>query len=168
MSENHSSTMKLYVVESIQSDNGNTSFCFRGGKKATLSSNHAEWRDYLEFARESFAENYPVAVRLTEANRVVAMESADNDIVKQLIERDKERVEVWFQGHDGIFFLRRDHPEYARLSEVLQRSAREKGRVWFVSALPALDLLDVVPHEPKEKAVRTEGSTSKDETAEVR
>jgi hypothetical protein len=52
---------------------------------------------------------------------------------------------VLFQGHDGVFRLRPEHPESARLRAELDEALRQKARVWFIAQKPDLALLDVLP-----------------------
>jgi hypothetical protein len=69
-------------------------------------------------------------------------------VVAQLVDEGKDQVVVLFQGHDGVFHLQRNHPDFERLSHLLSASASGGRRVWFVAeplSLALLDALEVTP-----------------------
>lgn len=68
----------------------------------------------------------------------------DNDIPWQLVDDEPGYTRVIFQGHDGIFRLAADHPEYARIREVLESAIRQNARVRFIARLRDLELIEVV------------------------
>lgn len=141
----------LLVVKEIQ-DNTVTTINFEGGKTAKLPKARKDYHDFMELARESLQRKYPVAVQLAEPDTITELVRADCDVVRKFVERDKESMEIQFKGHDGIFFLRRDHPDFKRISDVLNRSIKEKKWVWFVAELQLLFLQDVILFEQKAEA----------------
>lgn len=70
---------------------------------------------------------------------------ADNDVPAQFQEDGADGVRVFFQGHDGVFRLQSDQPEFGRIRDLLDEAIRRKGRVWFVALKPDLTLLAVLP-----------------------
>ena len=52
---------------------------------------------------------------------------------------------VRFQGHDGDFRIKAEHPEAVRLRGMLDDAIRQRARVWFLAQKPELALLDVQP-----------------------
>lgn len=143
-------TLRLLVVSDIQPGESAIWIGFEGGQRGSLPRDHKDYADYLQLAQRSLETKYPVAVAMGPTGKIVEMESADNDFVKFFAARDAERMEVWFQGHNGIFFLRRDHPGFKQLSEILDQSLKEKRRVWFVARGSRLVLEDVLLFREKE------------------
>jgi hypothetical protein len=60
-------------------------------------------------------------------------------------QEDADQVQVFFQGHDGVFRVKADHPEFARIRTVLNEAQRQKARVWFMAQKPDLTLVDILP-----------------------
>jgi hypothetical protein len=142
--------MKLLVVRKIKQGDNETTITFEQGQNALLSTNYVNQEDYqyyLRLAKRSRERQHPVGVDLDQSNIIVGMARADNDFPMQLQEYDQEKMQVLFQGHDGIFYLRRDHPDFNRLLQVLNQSIRNRNRVWFVAEKPRLFLIDIIPVE---------------------
>ena len=143
--------LQLFVVKEIQKGNGAVIVIFEEGKRGRLLNSHKDYDYYLRLAQRSLERKHPVGVSLAESDMIVEMMRADNDIAAELVEHDKERMKVCFQGHDGIFFLRQDHPHFKRVSKVINRSIKEKKRIWFVASKPTLVLVDVKLYESIEE-----------------
>lgn len=136
--------LRLLVVREIQPSNSDVTILFENGPRSFLSASLKNYGYYLELARKSLDRRCPVGAALTDSGTITEIARADNDVPTQLLVHDKERMAVWFQGHNGIFYLRLDHPEFQRLNDVLKRSISTKGRVWFVARKPGLVIEDVV------------------------
>jgi hypothetical protein len=134
--------LKLLVVHTIQTSEKAVSVVFHDGKRGVLSLSLKDYDYFLRLAQRSHDRQHPVGVSLSASGDVIAMARADSDIAAQLGEYDKDMMKVWFQGHDGSYFLRRDRPDFQRLSGLLNQSIKEKKRLWFV-ATPQLVLEDV-------------------------
>jgi len=142
--------MKLLVVRKIKQGDHEATITFKEGQNALLSTNYVNQEDYqyyLRLARRSRERKHPVGVDLDQSNIIVGMARADNDFPMQLQQYDQEKIQVLFQGRNGIFYLRHDHPDFNRLLQVLNQSIRNKSRVWFVAEKPRLFLIDVIPVE---------------------
>ncbi len=86
----------------------------------------------------------PVGLSIGDGHAITELTPADNDVPAQLWEEGADRVRVLFQGHDGVFCLKADHPEFARIRSLLDEALRQKARAWFVAQKPDLALLDVL------------------------
>ena len=99
----------------------------------------------MRLARRSLERQHPIGVCLGERQLVVELRRADNDVPAQFQEDGADGVRVFFQGHDGVFRLQSDQPEFGRIRDLLDEAIRRKGRVWFVALKPDLTLLAVLP-----------------------
>lgn len=136
--------IKLLIVVGIQNQGGVTVIQFEGGQNGQLSSQTKGYDYYLKLAQRSMERKHPVGVLLDDKRNITELVRADNDIATQFAEHDKERMKVVFQGHDGTYFLHRNHPEFDRISGVLRGSIQNNKRVWFVAKLPTLLIQDVI------------------------
>lgn len=141
-------TLKLLIVKDIQTNPDGSTLLFEEGQKGNLLSNHNRYDYYLVLAQRSLERKHPVGVTLAAPDKIVEMARADNDIATQLTDDGTERIKVWFQGHNGTFFLERNHPDFARLITMLNQSIKKKTRVWFVAKLPLLILEDIAEFVP--------------------
>jgi hypothetical protein len=136
--------LKLLVVKQIQT-NVDTLIQFETGAVVHLPSTEKNYVYYSELAQKSLNRKQPVGVAFNNSGAISEMARADNDVTKSLLSKDKETMAVWFQGHNGTFYLRLDHPEFNRISSALQHSMQSKSHVWFVVRKPGLFIEDVLP-----------------------
>ena len=136
---------RLLVVREIQEDESGAELRFRQGSHGRLDLGDANYATYLRLARRSQERQHPVGVGFGEGATITELIRADNDVPLQLREDDPDRARLHFQGHDGVFYLKRDHPEFTRISTVVGEALREQARVWFIAQKPTLALLDVLP-----------------------
>ena len=94
---------------------------------------------------------HPVGVRFGAGQAIREVMRADNDVPMQIWQEDPSGLRVLFQGHDGVFCLRFDHPEFARIRAVLDEAIRQEARVWFIAQESDLALLDGLPVDPGTK-----------------
>jgi hypothetical protein len=146
---------RLLVVREIQEDEGGAVLRFQQGDHGRLASRDANFVTYLRLARRSLERQHPVGVRFGEGHTIAELIRADNDVPGQLWEEAPDRARVLFQGHDGIFRLKPDDPESARLRALLGEALRQQARVWFIAHKPDLALLDVLPAEAATAALPT-------------
>ena len=133
--------LKLVMVVGVQKTSSGSLIVFDTGQ-GQLLSNNSEYAYYLKLAERSLERKQPVGVGLS-GDEIVEMVRADADVVSQLIEDgQKNRLKVFFQGHDGVFTLRYDNPDFARLARVLRTSTQQKQEIWFVAKKPLLDIHD--------------------------
>ena len=112
------------------------------GRLALGDTNYAT---HLRLARRSQERQHPVGVTFGEGHTITEVIRADNDVPSQMWEENPGQACVLFQGHDGVFRLRPEHPESDRLRAELGEALRQKARVWFIALKPDLALLDVLP-----------------------
>jgi hypothetical protein len=135
---------RLLVVREIEEDENGATLSFQQGMQGRLALRDAS---SLQLARRSQQRQHPVGVSFGEVSAILELIRADNDVPTQLCEEPASPDRVLFQGHDGIFLLKTDHPEFARIRAVLDVAIRHKVQVWFITQKPDLALLDVLPAE---------------------
>jgi hypothetical protein len=135
----------LRVVREVHEDESGAALRFQQGGQGRLAVGDANYATHLRLARRSQERQDPVGVTFGEGQTISEVIRADNDVPGQLWEEEPGQARVLFQGHDGIFRLRAEHPESARLRAELGEAIREKARVWFIAQKPDLALLDVMP-----------------------
>ncbi|HKI31607.1 MAG TPA: hypothetical protein VKA46_07045 [Gemmataceae bacterium] len=145
MAETLTTLSKLAIVQDIQEDASGAALHFHDGGHGRLSLPDTNYTYHLQLARRSQERQHPVGVRFGEGSAIMALARADNDVPMHIGEEEADRVVVLFQGHDGVFHLKRDHPEFDRLRALLDEAQRQKGRVWFIAQKPDLALLDALP-----------------------
>ena len=143
MAETLTTLTHLQIVREIQEDDSGATLRFQKGGQGHVLLANANYAAHLRLARRSQERQHPVGVSFGEGQTVAELNRADNDIPAELLEGEPDRVRVHFQGHDGVFELKLDHPEYTRIRATLDESLREKASVWFVAQKPELALLDV-------------------------
>jgi len=133
--------LKLVVVLGIQKTASGSLITFQGGQGELLGS-RSDYTYCLKLAERSLERKQPVGIALS-GNEVVGVARAEADIVSRLVEqKDKDQLNIWFQGHDGTFALRYQHPEFRRISQALHTSMSEKKQLWFVAKKPLLEIQD--------------------------
>jgi hypothetical protein len=136
---------RLPVVREVHEDESGAALRFQQGGQGRLALGDANYATHLRLARRSQERQHPVGVTFGEGQTITELIRADNDVPSQLWEEEPSQARVLFQGHDGVFRLRTEHPESARLRAQLGEALREKARVWFIAQKPDLALLDVLP-----------------------
>lgn len=136
---------RLLIVREVQEDEGGAALRFQQGGHGRLSLRDANYATHMRLARRSQERQHPVGVSFGEGHTITELIRADNDVPSQLWEVEPDQARVLFQGHDGVFRLRPDHPESVRIRALLGEALRQKARVWFIAQKPELALLDVLP-----------------------
>ncbi len=147
--------LRLLVVKSIQEGTAGATIVFQTGEKGTLPRNRKEYQSHLIMAQRSAERAYPVGVRIDGAGEIGEIARADSDYVKSVADEQEDKVKVGLQMHDGIAYLERQHPRFESLRRDLNRSLKEKKRIWFVWRLPSLMLDDVMLVEEDVSATGT-------------
>jgi hypothetical protein len=145
MAEASTALTRLVIVDEIQADGKGATICFQHGDHGHLALGEARYATYLQLAQRSQERRHPVGVHFGEGQTITQVMRADNDVPMQIWQEDPDGVRVLFQGHDGIFRLKFDHPEFARIRAILDEAIRQEARVWFIAQEPDLALLDVLP-----------------------
>jgi hypothetical protein len=135
----------LRVVREVHEDEGGAALRFQQGEQGRLALGDANYATHLRLARLSQERQHPVGVTFGEGQTITEVIRADNDVPSDLWEEEPGQARVVFQGHDGVFRLKPEHPESARLRGELDEALRQKARVWFIAQKPDLALLDVLP-----------------------
>jgi hypothetical protein len=146
--------LRLLVAKRVQESTVGATIMFQTGQEGRLFRNHKDYQSYLTLAQRSVERQHPVGVRIDSAGEIGEISRADYDFVAFLAEESKETVKVGFQGHDGIAYLERQHPHFDIIKKDLNRSLKEKKRIWFVWRLPRLTLEDVMIVEEDLKATK--------------
>jgi hypothetical protein len=141
--ETHS-MLKLLFTKMIERSTDGATITFQTGQKGRLHRNHKDYQFYLKLIEQGMDRQHPIGVRINSAGEIVEMARADYDFVAHLSEGNENTVKVWFQMHDGIAYLERQHPRFNEIERELNRSLKEKKRIWFVWSLPRLTLEDVM------------------------
>ena len=140
----HSLLLRLLITESLQESTAGATIIFQTGEKGRLSRNHKDYQSHLLLLQRSVERQHPVGVRIGSTGEIAEIVRANNDFVAFLTEESENTVKVGFHGHDGIAYLERQHPRFDTIERDLQRSLKEKKRIWFVWRLPWLMLEDVM------------------------
>jgi hypothetical protein len=146
--------LRLVVAKSVQESTAGATIIFQTGQKGRLSRNHKDYQSHLTLAKRSVERQHPVGVRIDSPGEIGEIARAENDFVAFLGEESQDTVKVGFQGHDGIAYLERQHPRFDNIERDLNRSLKEKKRIWFVWRLPRLTLEDVMIVEEDVKTTR--------------
>ena len=147
--------LRLLVVKSIQEGTAGATIVFQTGEKGRLPRNCKEYQSHLTMAQRSAERAYPVGVRIDSAGEIGEMARADSDYVITVAKEGDDKVRVVFQMHNGIAYLERRHPRFENIKRDLNRSLKEKKRIWFVWRLPRLMLEDVMLVEEDVRATGT-------------
>ncbi|HKI37915.1 MAG TPA: hypothetical protein VKA46_39035 [Gemmataceae bacterium] len=145
MAETLTTPIKLLVVREIQEDASGAALRFQEGGHGRLAVRDANYATYLRLARRSQERQQPVGISFGEGQAITELIHADNDVPTQLWEEEPDRARILFQGHDGVFRLKPEHPEADRIRAMLGETLRQKARVWFIAQKPDLALLLVLP-----------------------
>ena len=101
--ENIQYQMNLFYLATLQECSQGREITLQSGKVIVLLKSHQEYGYFSQVIIKALKGGYPVGLAISEDNKILAAERADNDFVRDIIPRGKETLEVWFQGHDGIF-----------------------------------------------------------------
>jgi hypothetical protein len=146
---------RLLLVREVHEDEGGASLGFEPAGQGRLPRGDVNYATHLRLARRSQERHHPVGITFGEGQTVAELIRADNDVPSELWEEEPGQPRLLFQGHDGVFRLRPEHPEFARLRAQLGEALRQKARVWFISQKTDLALLDVLPTGPAAAASPT-------------
>jgi prepilin-type processing-associated H-X9-DG protein len=136
---------RLLIVREVQENTGGAVVRFQDEDQGRLDLRDPNYKTYLRLAQRSQERQHPVGVSIGDGQVITELIRADNDVPMQLLEQDRDCARVLFQGHDGVFRLRGDHPESDRIRALLGEALRQRTRVWFLAQKPDLSLLDAVP-----------------------
>lgn len=149
MAETLTTLTRLLIVREIQEDGSGAILRFQQVGQGRLALADVNYETHLQLARRSQQRRHPVGVRFGEGRIFAELIRADNDVPTQLYEDDADGVRVLFQGHDGVFHLKADHPEFTRLRALLDEAIRRKALIWFLAQKPELMLLDILPNKDR-------------------
>jgi len=152
--ETHPMLLRLLTTKMIQYNTDGATITFNTGQKGRLYRNHKDYKFYLTLVQQGIERQHPIGVRINSAGEIVEIARADNDFIAFLAEENENTVKVWFQMHDGIAYLERQHPRFNDIERNLNRSLKEKKRIWFVWRLPRLTIEDVIIIEEDFKTIK--------------
>ena len=136
--------MKLLFVREIQLRPVETLVLFSEGLRGVISQGGNDTEYWIRLLQGSLDGEQPVGIAFDDHGRITTVGRADNDVVAHVARDRDENLEVGFQGHDGRFHLRHDHPEFERIEDVLEQSRTGNRPVWFVTSGPRLVIVDVI------------------------
>lgn len=139
-----SGLLRLLIPARIQESAPGATIIFQAGLKGTLSRNQEDYESHLSLAQQGLERRHPVGVRVDSAGEIGQIARADNDFIAFIGEETGNTVKVGFQGHDGTAYLDRRHARYDEIIRDLERSLKEKRRIWFVWSHPRLMLEDAL------------------------
>jgi hypothetical protein len=145
MAEALTTLTRLLIVREIREDGSGAVLLFQGGGQGRLALGDANYATNLRLARRGQERQHPVGVSFSEGQAITELTRADSDVPTQLWEEDTGHARVLFQGHDGVFLIKPDHPDSDRIRALLGEALRHKAGVWFIAQKPDLALLDVLP-----------------------
>ncbi len=145
MAEALTSLVTLLVIRDIEEDATGAALRFEGGTEGRLVVQDPGYARSLKLARRSRERSQPVGGNFGERHAITEVLRADNGVPLQVSDLGSEARLVLFQGQDGVFRLRPDHPQAERLRGVLEEAIRGRKPVWFVAHRPDLVLLDTMP-----------------------
>ncbi len=137
-------SLRLLFIKSVQESTLEAVIIFQTGQKGRLSRNKKDYQYFLKLAQESLEHQHPAGARVDSEGEIGEITRSDNDFVHFLADESADKVKFFFQGHDGIAHLERQHPRFETIERDLHRSLKEKKRVWFVWRLPSLTIEDVM------------------------
>lgn len=135
---------KLRIVSKIQKSETGSTLHFVDGSKALLDAQNEEYEFYLSLAEDSHEWQQPISITLSESASISEIGPADCNTVEHLMAQKNGGLDVHFAGHEGIFHLAKDHPNFAGLEKILQDAAQHGKRVWFGMQLPSMKITDVL------------------------
>ncbi len=136
-------TLQLVVVQGLKpAGNFGLEVTLHTKERATLRSARGDYERCERLLQQSYHRQRPVGVSVLDGE-IQQVIRADQDVVRELVERGPARVDVWFLGHDGIFHFDRSGLHAKRIHDTLAKSKGSRKRVWFVAALPDLLIVDV-------------------------
>jgi hypothetical protein len=145
MAEAATTLTRMLIVREIQEDASGAVLHFQEGCHGRLAFCDPNYASHLRLARRTQERQHPVGVSFGEGQTITELMRADNDVPTQFWEEEPDGARVLFQGHDGVFRLKVDHPESDRIGALLGEALRQKARIWFIAQKPDLALLDVRP-----------------------
>jgi hypothetical protein len=145
MAEALTTLTKLLIVKEIQEDGSGAALLFQQGSHGRLDLRDANYGNRLRLARRSLERQHPVGVSFGEGETIAELIRSDNDAPTQLWEEDPDCARVFFQGHDGVFLLKSEHPGSAHLRALLGEAIQRQAPIWFIARKPDLVLLDILP-----------------------
>lgn len=131
-------TLKLMTVEDFQVQESVASVTFADGRQAVLPATHKQYDYYLKLIERSKERRAPVGVQFDASGQLQTVARVDNNVPVRLIDQPDENLKVIFFGHDGVYQLRHDHPDFAALKAALEQAVQRKQQVYYVAELPGL------------------------------
>jgi hypothetical protein len=134
----------LLTVKEIHENQMNATIIFENMQQGQLNREHNDYDYYISLANESMIQQHPIGVILTDKNTITEIEAADNDIVAFVGEQDNDMLKVIFQGHDGFYYIKRNHANFTKLNSVINQSIHAKKSIWFIARNPQMTIEDAM------------------------
>lgn len=143
---------KLLIVSDLTESDTVATLTFADKTTATLPKSEKEYDYFIKLVKRGYERKHPVMLTISKAKTVTDVGRSDSDIAVSLLDDDtNRRIKVMFQGHDGTYFLHRDHADFDKLHKLLTDSVANKKRLWFAARKPSLIIDDLMEYtDPKE------------------
>src|SRR5437870_5462615 len=127
--------LRIISVKEIQKGDAETTIVFENGERVRVARTQNDHDYFVKTAQKALDRKLPVGAAVAKdekgESRLADIARVESDTPTVVTAREK-RIEVRFQLHDGTFSLERDHPDFERLSGVLEKARAGKTSVWFV------------------------------------
>jgi hypothetical protein len=128
------------VQKVLPCDNG-TQVIFENGLSACIRTGHAEYERMVRQAHHSVQDGIPVGFLLNETAEIVELNYTHQSTVRFIRpdEDDSSRLVVAFWAYSPICYLTRDHPEFERIRQTLERAAKGNEHVILANHMNMVD-----------------------------
>jgi hypothetical protein len=148
-------SMKLMIVDQVVKRDSLVVVRFEGGTEGHLAGQPSI--DDLKLIQEGQTHHWPIVVSIAKSGEISLVGRADSGTVS-IIKEKQDSLELGL-SQDGIYHLKKNHPDFARLRAMLEYSLRHEKQLWLSLQIDENnDLLvtdarsmEVAPDESKER-----------------
>jgi hypothetical protein len=128
-------TYDIQRVREVQPCDGGTQVVFETGRSACVRKEHPDYERLLHQARGSLQYRTPAGLMISDAGELVELTDTRQSAVRQVRpdEEDLSRLLVEFWAYSPICYLTKDHPDFERLAQTLERAAATDKPVTFAN-----------------------------------
>jgi hypothetical protein len=128
-------TYDIQRVREVLPCAGGMQVVFPTGLSACFRKEHPDYERLLHHARSSLQDGGAVAFLVNEGGDLVELNYTHQSAVRRVRtdEEDRNRLMIEFWAYSPICYLTRDHPEYDRIKDTLERAAATETPVIFAN-----------------------------------
>lgn len=128
-------TYDIQRVREILPCDGGIQVVFSTGLSVCVHKEHTEYERLLHQARSSVQFGAPVGFVVSDAGVLVELNHTHQSAVRHVRpdEDDRSRLMVEFWAYSPICYLTKDHPEFERVKQTLERAAAMDEQVMFAN-----------------------------------